>query len=308
MDYCKYFFQKNILVTGASGFIGGNLCNRLKEYHPNIIGVSRSRQIKNINVDKWVTGDLKDPGFTSSLLNRFKPDYIFHLASYVTGSRDIDEVQPTFHNILTSTVNILCNASKYSVKRLVIAGSLEEPGYEDEHDAVPVSPYAAAKLSCTHYAMMFYQLYETPVTIPRIFMVYGPGYQSEKRILPYLIHSLFNGKRPDVTSGRRLIDWIYIDDVINGLLSMAIEEKAIGNKIDLGTGKQLSIYDFCKKIEYKLNKLNHVNFGSKQDRKNERECQADINKSKELLGWEPLTSIDDGLEKTIQWYKKEYGY
>ncbi len=115
--------------------------------------------------------------------------------------------------------------------RIVLAGSLEEPDL-DQGSGPPSSPYAAAKWASNAYARMFHDLYQTPVVTAKLFMVYGPE-QNPRFLIPHVISSLLEGVAPKVSSGNRSVDWIYVDDVVSGLLAMADAPDIEGGTIDL---------------------------------------------------------------------------
>lgn len=298
------FEGKRVLVTGASGFIGGRLCIKLKELGAEIHAVSRKKRKESEIIDRWLKGDLVDFDFTRSAIKSVKPDKIFHLAGYVSGKRELGAVQPNYDNNLTTTINVLKVSAELGIQRLTLAGSMEEPEGEGE-ESIPVSPYAASKGACTEYARMFYRLYGTPVTIPRIYMVYGPGKQNLQRLIPYVIQCLIHQKKPKLSSGTRLIDWIYIDDVVDGLIRMANAEGIEGKIIDLGSGKQYSIQEVCEKIAAIMNSNISLGFGEKKDRRFDRNWVADLGMAKKYLGWQPKTEIDEGLTNTVEWFKNQ---
>jgi len=298
----SFFTGRRVLVTGASGFIGRNLCNELKRNGAEIYAVSTKERKNSDIICKWFHGDLTNYSFTESTLKCAKPSIIFHLAGFVTGQRDLDIVQPAYHNNLTSTVNMLVAATRIGIHRLILAGSMEEPETDSE-ELIPVSPYAASKWASTAYAKMFFKLYQTPVTIPRIFMVYGPGDKDFDNLIPYVIRCLIQGENPKLTSGTRLVDWIYIDDVVEGLIKMGITEGIEGKTVDLGTGVQFSVQEVCKKISGLLESKIKLDFGTLPDRPFEQVRRADLDKAEKYLGWKPQMGINKGLEQTITWFK-----
>lgn len=304
MNNSTFFSGKQILVTGAKGFIGKKLCHRLKDIDANIYATSTKQQKESSEINKWFVGDLGNLEFTRSVVKESKPDIIFHLAGYTSGSRELKNVQPAFHNNLATTVNILTASADIEIERLVLAGSMEEPEINDE-EPTPVSPYAASKWAGSSYARMFYKLYDTPITIPRIFMVYGPAPQDYENLIPYVIHCLLHQKKPKLTSGERLVDWIFIDDVVEGLLQIAKADGVEGKTIDLGSGKQLSIKEVCTSIKRIMGSNVEIEFGALPDRAFEKITVADLTMAREYLEWYPQVNINEGLEKTIDWFQKK---
>lgn len=295
--------DKTVLVTGANGFIGKHLCKRLLSEGATIHGVSRKKQDNQNSVIRWWRGDLSELTFTQDLIKQIQPHIIFHMSSYVVGHRELAAVQPTFHANLHGAVNLLTAASEAGCMRIVLAGSQEEPDSKQSSLAVPSSPYAAAKWASSAYARMFHALYDTPVTLARIFMVYGPGQNDTKKLIPYTILSLLNDEMPKLTSGDRPIDWIYVDDVAKGLIAIAQSELLNGSTVDLGSGAQMTVREIVEKLDALIDSKIHPQFGAVATRKMEQIRVAKRKQTRELTGWKAETSIDEGLKSTIQWYR-----
>jgi nucleoside-diphosphate-sugar epimerase len=290
----------NILVTGASGFIGERLVAKLNTLGLKAYCISREAKTSSSDLIEWIKCDLSDYESAHLVFNRVNPDYVFHMASYVTGSRDIKTVAPTFHSNLTSVVNLLILTQEYNCKKLVLAGSLEESLTGEK--IIPQSPYAAAKFSASAYANMFYHLYKTPVVIAKLFMVYGPGQKDMTKLIPFVIESLLKGAPPKMSSGKRLVDWIYVDDVVDGLIKIAETSGLEGETIDLGTGKFVSIRELVETLSSIMKNDKELLFGALPDRPMEKEIAADIKATKKKLGWEPKFSVEEGLKNTVEYY------
>jgi UDP-glucose 4-epimerase len=291
---------QDALVTGASGFIGSRLCERLLEAHTDVHAVSRSEQTSSATVRWWAT-DVCDTEATLALVRKVKPDVIFHLASHVSGSRGLDAVLPTLHANLVSTVNILLGAAETGCRRIVLAGSLEEPDSENRQP-VPVSPYAAAKFAAGAYGRMFHRLHGVPVVMLRIFMVYGPGQRDETKLVPYVITSLLRGESPGLSSGTRPVDWVYVDDVVEALMASTETEEALGETLDVGSGTLTPIRSVVEEIVRLLQPSVEPRFGALPDRPEERIRVADVERTQALLGWAPRTTLHDGLAATVDWF------
>jgi nucleoside-diphosphate-sugar epimerase len=290
-----------VLVTGTSGFIGSHLCRTLHEAGVEVHGVSRkNHQTENTYVHWW-HGDLVDFGFVHDLLRNVRPSIIFHLASYVSGSRDLNMVLLMFRNNLMTTVNLLTVATEYCCHRIVLAGSLEEPVSPD--DTIPCSPYAAAKWASSGYARMFHSLYQTPVVIARLFMVYGPGQRDLSKLIPYVTLSLLRNEAPKLSSGRREVDWIYIEDAVDGLIAAAQAPDIEGSTIDLGSGSLIQIRTVVEHLVTLVNPKIDPLFGALHDRPMEQVRVADIAEAFAKIGWRPATSLEKGLALTLDWYR-----
>lgn len=297
------FSGKKILVTGASGFIGSCLCKNLLSLGAEVHGVSRTLQPNGSKDLHWWQGDLADIGKVRELLTKIKPGYIFHLASHNSGSRDLSLVLPTLHSNLISTVNLLTASTEAGCSRIVLIGSLEEPDSESS-EIVPSSPYAAAKWCSSAYARMFYALYQTPVVNARVFMVYGPGQKDLLKLIPYVTLSLLRNNAPKISSGKREVDWIYVEDVVEGLVAIMQSPDLEGKTVDIGSGVLVPVRTVVEEISKIINAKVTPLFGAISERQMEQTRVAQIKKTYKMIGWKPTTSLEKGLEKTVHWYKE----
>jgi UDP-glucose 4-epimerase len=295
--------RKKLLVTGASGFIGSHLCRSLYSQGIEVHAISRSPKSGDDTNIRWWSGDLQDASSVKAILNEVKPDVIYHLASHVTGSRLREQVLPTLYNNFISTVHLLETATEIGCSKIVLAGSLEEP-HVSEALTNPSSPYAAAKWASSSYARMFHALYETPVVIARIFMVYGPG-QASRFLIPSVISSFLQEESPQLTSGKRPVDWIYVDDLVAGLLAIATVPGLEGQTIDLGSGTLATIREVIEHLVDIINPIVEPAFGAIADRPMEQVRVADSTISFEKLGWKAETSLKEGLSLTTNYYREQ---
>src|SRR5262249_26921150 len=220
------------LVTGAAGFIGSALSSALGARGLEVHTVSRRAWDASPGVRHWRV-DLSDASAAADLVKSTKPHYVFHLASHVMGAPDLHHVLPAFQSNLQTTVNLLSALAQTDCGRMIITGSLVEP--ENGARTVPNSPYAAAKWAASDYARMFHALYGFPVAIARVFMVYGPGQQDDTKLVPYVIRCVLRNEAPKITSGKHCIDWIYVDDVVSGLMQLAAASGVDGKSVDFGS-------------------------------------------------------------------------
>jgi len=301
----EFFRQRTVLVTGASGFIGSRLCARLARLGAVVHGVSRTPRDDG-TVSRWWQADLDDGPATRRLVAAVAPDCIFHLASLVSGKREMDHVLPALHSNLMSTVNLLISATEQGCSRLVLTGSLEE-AEGDCATATPSSPYAAAKGAASGYARMFHALYGTPVVTARLFMVYGPNQKDHSKLIPYVTRSLLQGQVPQLMSGTREVDWVYVDDVVDAYTALARTQGLDGETVDVGSGELLSVRCVVEQLADIIDSGVRPGFGSLSDRPLERVRIADIEHACALTGWKPATSLHAGLEQTVDWYRDTLG-
>lgn len=296
--------NRKILVTGASGFIGAHLCRELQRSGAEVHAVSRTRRDYPDTGWQWWQSDLADAGAVRKLVENVKPAVIFHLASYVSGNRALEAVAPTFQSNLLTTVNLLTAATEFGCERIVLAGSLEEPEPGDA-EAIPCSPYAAAKWAGNGYARMFHALYDTPVVIARLFMVYGPAQQDLRKLIPYVTLSLLQNQAPRLSSGTRPVDWIYVQDVVDGLVTLASAPDISGKTFDLGSGQLETVREVVERLARLIDSEAKPIFGDLADRPLERVRVANVAESYAGVGWQPAYFLDRGLQLTVDWYREQ---
>jgi nucleoside-diphosphate-sugar epimerase len=291
-----------VLVTGASGFIGSHLCRLLAHHGAIIETTSRRSQPVTPGIRRTHVVDLCDIAAVRELVTRARPDYVFHLSAITSASRDLDNALPTLHANLVSTVNLLtCVTQVGSCRRVVLAGSLEEQG--GVH--VPSSPYAASKHAGTQYARMFNALYGTPTAVARIFMVYGPSQPDRRKLIPYVALSLLRQQAPMLSSGERMVDWIYVQDVAEGLARLAIAPGVEGTTVDIGSGVLTSVGEVARQIAALINNGLEPVLGAISDRPHETVCAADIEATRRLINYAPSVSLAEGLRRTVESFRLE---
>jgi nucleoside-diphosphate-sugar epimerase len=270
----------------------------LAEADAIVHGVSRRATPFGPFVRQWHQANLADPAAVDALLAAARPDYLLHLAGHVMGSRDLAHVGPAFDNNLHATVNLLRAVTGTACRRIVMTGSLEEPATADE---APSSPYAASKAAASLYAKMFYRLYGTPVTMTRVFMVYGPGQSDTRKLVPYVTLSLLGGRPPALSSGVRPVDWVHVADVAAALIGCCVTPGLEGQTVDIGTGRLTTVRRVAEQIGRLIGGRGPV-FGSVEDRPLEQVRVADPTQAQAILG-RSFVDLDAGLRDTVEWFR-----
>ena len=309
----QFFRGKRVLVVGASGFYGSHLAGRLAALGADVFSVSRLRRDDEPGCI-WVKSDFANLDDARQALTLARPHIIYHLTSESRGERDLNQVIPSLLSDVVATVNSLVAAAELApYARFVMTTSMEEPqGRLGKADAepVPAAPYAAGKACAALYGRMFHRLYGVPVVILRPFSTYGYGQKAQK-VVPYTIKSLLGGISPRLTSATRRIDYIYIDDMVDALLRAGHFPQAVGETMDIGTGKTISVREMVEAIHQRIGGP-APQFSVLPDRPSlsasriaEVERCADTRLATEKLRWRPMTTLDCGLMRTIETYRRE---
>jgi UDP-glucose 4-epimerase len=301
---------KTVLVVGSSGFLGRTLVQRLAERKARVVGMSRHAAggQQSEYISEW-PGDASDIQVLQHAFGTIRPDIVFHLTTDGSGALDLDLVPSTLRNDVVATVNSLyCAASaEHKVERFVITASLEEPQVRHEPgigrpaEPTPTSPYAAAKWAATAYGWMFRQVYGLDVRIVRSMMSYGPA-QKTYKVVPSTILSLLRGEPARIGSGSRRVDWVYVDDVIDGMLAAALASD-LEETVDLGTGTLMTVAELAQEIARQIGRPDLLEIGSGA-RGREVERAADVATARQLIGFSARVPLSEGLGRTIAWYRE----
>jgi nucleoside-diphosphate-sugar epimerase len=293
-----------VLVTGAGGFVGSRLAARLVEAGCAVHGVVRpgggARILPGVELHPT---DLTDATAVQRLVHGVRPQWVFHLAARVTGDRRLETAGSLVLDNLAQTVHLVDALARTGCERVVIAGSMEEPGRGEPATATPGSPYAAAKWAGSGVARLYHVLYGLPVVIARLFMVYGPGQRDRTKLVPFVITSLLRGESPPLSSGHRPVDWIHVDDVARGLESLARAPGLEGRTLELGSGQLVTIREIVDRIFALVGTTTTPRWGALPDRPFERPVVADVEATCRLTGWAPAVELGKGLADTIRWYR-----
>jgi len=313
--------NKTILITGGGGFIGSHLARKYIE-EARIVkilddfstgSVSNIRGLLNYRNMKLIRGDIRDKALVDKATEGV--DIILHLAAQVHVDKSIVSPRSTFEVNTLGTLNILDAALENEVELLVYASSSEAYGsaqyvpIDEKHPLNPASPYAASKAAADRLCFSYYSTYKLPVVIIRSFNTYGPrqariGYTA---VIPKFIKRLLRGLPPIIYGdGKQTRDYMYVEDAVRAYdLVLNSYERLLGQAVNFGTGKEISILDLAH-LAVSLTGLGgklepiHV-----EPRPGEvaRLC-ADISLAKNTLHFEPRFSMEQGLEQTIRWYKE----
>lgn len=302
---------KKLLVLGGTGFIGRHLVEKISKTHMNfeitVVSLHEDRSIINSKKVKFISLDINKYDEVELFLKNNSFEYIVNLAGYINHSDFWNEGYEVINNHLIAQLKLIKCLSYNKIKRFVQIGSSAEYGNSNcgqlESDiSFPTSPYAYAKLSTTNLIKMLHQSQGFPGVVVRFFLVYGP-YQKQDRLVPYVINACLKNQSFKTTDGKQKRDFCYIDDAIEGIIATLFKDEAVGEIFNIASGVPIQIQEMVDNILNEIGSgIQHSGFVEKD---NENEIlYANIEKAKNLLDWEPKTSLREGLKKTILAYKK----
>lgn len=317
----SFWKEKNVMVTGADGFIGSWLANELVSKGSNVLTILRDiKKESNMDVlgikDKVniIHGDIIDFNTIARGFNEYDIEICFHLAAQaIVGSANKSPLS-TFESNIKGTWNLLeaCRLN-HSVKRIVIASSDKAYGqqkklpYTEDSPLLGFYPYDASKACADILAKSYFKSYNLPLAITRNANTYGPADMNSSRLIPDIIISLLKNKQPIIRSdGTPERDYMYIKDAICAYLTLAENlqrDDVVGQAYNFGTGNPISVLDLYKKIIYIIGKDIQPKILGKASNEIDRQFLA-IEKVKETFGWLPKISLEKGLSETVEWYKE----
>jgi UDP-glucose 4-epimerase len=292
-----------VLVTGATGLIGSHALRVLEEEKAEVVALSRGARPAGRGV-RWLRCDIAQPGAVAGVVTSVRPEAIIHLAGAVRGDRSLEAVTPTLRANLVATVELLEAATRLNCRRIVLSGSLLEEPAAGGPQAVPPSPYGASRWAASAYGRMFHALFEAPVVILRPSFAYGPG-QERTKLIPHVITALLDGGSPELSSGERLLDCVYAEDVADAYVQAAAVPGVEGRTIDIGSGTPTPVRGIVELIvECVGPTAGRPRFGELPVRALEQEVEVDVDETARVLGWRATTGLEEGLRRTVAWYRK----
>ncbi len=310
--------EKKVLITGAGGFIGSHLTERLMSLGVEVTAFVRynSRndlgQLENLPENKIselnvIAGDLRDPDAVRKAVEDM--DIIFHLGSLIAIPYSYVHPMEVIDTNVLGTTNVLMAAKDNDVEKIIHTSTSEVYGtaryvpIDEKHPLQGQSPYSASKTGADMIAHSFYTSFGLPVAIIRPFNTYGPR-QSARAVIPTIITQALTKKVVQIGSLHPTRDLTFVSDTIEGFIRVAEEKKSVGEVINIGSGFEISIGDLAEKILRLSQSKAKIEIDEKRVRPKDSEVErlwADSTKAKKMLSWQPRVKLDDGLKRTIKW-------
>ncbi|MGE5279426.1 MAG: SDR family NAD(P)-dependent oxidoreductase [Deltaproteobacteria bacterium] len=312
---------KNVLVTGGDGFIGAWLAKVLEERGARVVilirDLKREFAYRLLGLEEKVTGvvaDLTDPTAVSRLIHEFATDTVFHLAAQTLVQTAQQSPLSTFEANIRGTWHLLeaCRTSGH-VRRIVVASSDKAYGvqkklpYSEESPLSGLYPYDASKACTDILARSYFVSYGLPVAVTRNANTYGGGDLNFSRIVPDAVCCVLKGKRFLIRSdGTPVRDYMYVEDAAEGYRMLAEQlhrRDVAGEAFNFGSGEPVSVLELFRRIARQAGRPD-ARPKVLGRAKNEIDRQyLSIRKVRRILGWKPRHSLNEGLDKTIAWYK-----
>jgi len=297
-----------VLITGGCGFIGYHLIRRMlrKDYNLIILdnltrGVCNVKDISSEIV--FIKDDIRNTEIMEKLIKR--SDIVVHLAAFSKVFPSIMNPETCFKINVEGTERIARYCAKYT-KKLIFTSSREVYGnalylpVDEGHPLNPINPYGASKVSAEKIIEAYSKCYGLDYVILRLSNVYGP--LDFDRVIPIFIKRAIENKDLIIYGRHKLLDFIYVDDVINAILmAMELDENSV---LNIGSNKGISLISITKLIKKLVNSTSNIIIKNKRKGEVEKFI-ADINKAKKVLKWKPRISLEEGLKKTIKAIKSE---
>jgi NAD dependent epimerase/dehydratase len=316
--------NKTVLITGAEGFIGSHLTERLLS-----LGARVKAFIMYNSFNKWgwidtfqpdevnrlhvFCGDIREADILKSALQDV--DIVFHLAALIAIPYSYTSPSSYIKTNIEGTLNLLQTAQGHKVEKVIhtstseVYGTAQYVPIDEKHPLQAQSPYSASKIGADMIAESFYRSFDLPVTTVRPFNTYGPR-QSARAVIPTLIVQMLKSDKIQLGSLHPVRDFTYVTDTVEGFIKAAEADAINGEVLNLGTANGITIGKLAEKMMKMLGKGVAIECEEKRVRPSKSEVNRLIcnnQKAKALTGWEPKVGLDEGLEKTINWFKDNLG-
>ena len=322
MDYKEYYKDKIILVTGGAGAIGSNLVRALSELKAKLViifddlSASYEWNIPSAPNIMFVKGSVTDDIALKRVFAE-EPEIVFHLAAFFANQRSIDYPEEDIMVNGLGTLKVLeysnfCKVEKfiYASSGCSIYGSQAPLPLKEEFMSMDLStPYQITKMLGELYCNFFWHHYDLKIVKTRFFNSYGPGEVpgQYRNVIPNFIYWAMKGLPLPITgTGEETRDFTYVGDLVDGLLRAGYFEEAVGEAMNLASSKEIRIIDLANLINKLTGNKAGVKFVARRKWDTKKRLLASIEKAKKLIGYEPKMKFEEGIKRTIQWFKDNW--
>lgn len=320
-NYLETYTGKTVLVTGGAGAIGSNLCRHLAELDVKVIILDDLSSSEEWNVPSmpnvlFVKGSLLD----EVLLKRVffeQVKTVFHLAAFFANQNSLDHPEKDLMVNGMGTLRLLEYSALSNVDRFIYAssgcsiyGSQSPLPLREEFTSLHLStPYQITKMLGELYCNFFYNHYGLKVLKPRFFNSYGPGEVpgQYRNVIPNFIYWAMKGLPLTITgSGEETRDFTYVGDIVDGLLRAGAMESTVGQEFNLASGRETRIIDLAHMVNELTGNKAGIRFAQRRKWDTKSRLLASIDKASKLMGYEPKTPFEEGLQHTIHWFRENW--
>ncbi len=321
-----FWADRSVFVTGATGLLGSWLTEELVRRGANVVclvrdWVPRSRFIAKELPERTVLvrGELEDLEVLRRTVNEYEVDTVFHLGAQTIVGTAVRSALSTFESNIRGTWNLMeaCRSCERLLERIIVASSDKAYGphaalpYTEDAPLQGIYPYDVSKSCADLIALSYFHTYRAPVSVTRCGNLFGGGDLNYNRLVPGTIRSALRDERPVVRSdGKYIRDYFYVADAVAAYLHLAEQmpdDRCIGEAFNFGTETPLSVLDLVER-SLMLTGKTHLEPRILNEVTSEiREQYLDCAKAREVLDWRPLYTLEQGLQKTIQWYTEWLG-
>lgn len=310
--------KKSVLITGAGGFIGSHLAERLAEAGAKTRAMVRydSRSSRGwleksplASRITFIAGDIRDAAFVREAMTGV--DCVFHLAALIAIPYSYHAPASYVETNITGTLNVLQAARELGTERVLVTstsevyGTAREVPIPETHPLQGQSPYSATKIAADKLAEAYHLSFNLPVVTVRPFNTFGPR-QSARAVIPTIISQVMAGRPLKLGSLTPTRDLNYVSNTVDGFLASARAPEAVGQVINFGSGREISIGDLAHLIMDLMGTRVAIHTEPERLRPEKSEVQrllADNSRAERLLNWRPAASLEDGLAATIGWFR-----
>ncbi|MDY6987477.1 MAG: SDR family NAD(P)-dependent oxidoreductase [Thermodesulfobacteriota bacterium] len=315
---------KKTLVTGAGGFIGSHLVEVLVRMGAKVSVFVRYNSRSDLGLMERLpqeikgeievfAGDLKDPEALRRPVKR--SELVMHLGSLIAIPYSYINPMDFVQTNVVGTANFLNVCMGSGMEKIVHTSTSEVYGtatyspIDEDHPLQAQSPYSATKIAADKLVESYYRSFGLPVAIARPFNTYGP-WQSARAVIPTIILQALHGDRVMLGSLNPTRDLTFVEDTVSGLIEVAKSERSIGEVVNIGSGNEVSIGGLAHSISSMMGQEIQILKDERRVRPDKSEVErlvCDNSKAKKLLGWEPRVSLEEGLRRTIDWFRSKVG-
>jgi UDP-glucose 4-epimerase len=314
--------NRRVLVTGAAGFIGSHLVDKLLERDNVVVGFDNfddyytgkerntHNSLSNYNF-KMVKADILDFETLSDAMKRV--EVVFHLAAQPGVRFSAENPWKTTRVNVDGTLNALVAARENDVERFVFASSSSVYGVpkylpvDEEHPKAPISVYGSSKLAAEEYCRLFSHEFDVPIVILRYHTVYGPRQRPDMAIYKFT-EAFVRNKNPVIFGdGSQTRDFTFVSDVIQGTIRAGEEDAAAGETVNIGSGSEVAVNELVRIIASLTGKMTVSPLFEESKKGDVPDTHADIRKAQRILGYQPKVSLEMGLREFVDWFLRKRG-